>query len=242
MTAMVTIHYDQERHRVPAGRTLLAALEAVGMVFVRGVGCRGGVCGACTILYRLGQETDLRVGLLCQEVVAEGMEILPLPWFPQRKARHDMTLDSGESPDFRVINLYPEVTRCIMCGECSRVCPVELDVMGYVGMIKRGDLKGAARESFTCIQCQACAMRCPARIPQPNAALAARRYHGLHQVRRADHLAGAVARAASEKMKLTFRRLRRMSAEELRMLYQRREVEPADAPPGTWLPQDESLL
>lgn len=237
-----TILFDGEPFRVLPGLTVLSALEETGKGFVRGVGCRGGVCGACTIFYRRAGEYELKAGLMCQEVVAEGMEILPLPYFPQKKVSHDLALAPGETPHYRVVNLYPEVNRCIMCGECTRLCPMGIDVMGYVGMIKRGDLHGAARSSFICIQCQACVARCPAQISHPNAALAARRFHGSHQVPRAEHLAKAAEHARSEEIKRGFKRLRRLPLEELKIIYQGREREPDDAPPGTWLPEDRSLL
>ncbi|MBF0589389.1 MAG: 4Fe-4S dicluster domain-containing protein [Magnetococcales bacterium] len=238
----VTVWYDEEPFQVPAGRTLLVALEEVGIGFIRSIGCRGGVCGACTILYRISSEHELRVGLMCQEQVEEGMRVMPLPYFPQKKARHDLEVDVDESPDYRIRRLYPEVSRCIMCGECTRLCPMEIDVMSYVGMIKSGDLKGAAKESFTCIQCQACALRCPAQISQPNAALISRRLLGRCTIPRAEHLTRTMERMEEPRLQQAFRRVRRMSEDDLRALYQRREREPNEAPPGTWLPENQSLI
>ncbi|MBF0358553.1 MAG: (2Fe-2S)-binding protein [Magnetococcales bacterium] len=238
----ISIRYDDLPYQVLPGRTILAALEEAGLSFVRGVGCRGGVCGACTILYRVQGRPELKAALLCQDEVEDGMEILPLPYFPQKKVQHDLTLADGETPEYRVRTLYPEVNNCIMCGECTRLCPVDIDVMSYVGMIKRGDLAGAALESFTCIQCQACALRCPSQISQPNAALAARRFHGRFQESQAEHLSKAVEKMQSGHYKSIFRRLKRMDQDEIRALYQRREREPENTHPGTWLPQDRSLL
>ncbi|MBF0446634.1 MAG: (2Fe-2S)-binding protein [Magnetococcales bacterium] len=236
------IRYDGELYRVAPGRTILSALEAVGERFIRSVGCRGGVCGACTVLYRFQGHSELRAGLLCQEEVKEGMEILPLPYIPQKKIRYDLTLNEKESPEYRVLKLYPEVNDCIMCGECTRLCPVDIDVMSYVGMIKRGDLAGAAQESFTCIQCQACVLRCPSQISQPNAALAARRFQGRFKESPAEHLTKALEKIESGYYKTIFRRLGRMDQDDLRALYQRREREPDSTHPGTWLPEDRSLL
>lgn len=238
----ISIVYDGTPYSVSNGRTILAALEGAGLDFVRGVGCRGGVCGACTILLRMQGSHELTAGLLCQEEVLDGMEILPLPYIPQKKSPHDLTLSSGETPEYRVLTLYPEVNNCIMCGECTRLCPVGIDVMAFVGMIKRGDLKGAARESFTCVQCQVCVLRCPSQLSQPNAALAARRFHGCFQEAPAEHLAKSLEKVESGHYQSIFRRLRRLDPIEFRALYQRRDREPDDAPPGTWLPDDRSLL
>lgn len=236
------IRYDDIPYRVAPDRTILAALEAAGLGFVRGIGCRGGVCGACTALYRIKGKPELKAALLCQEEVKDGMEILPLPYVPQKKVQHDITLSEGESPEYKVLTLYPEVNNCVMCGECTRLCPVDIDVMSYVGMIKRGDLAGASRESLTCIQCQACVLRCPSQISQPNAALAARRFQGRFKESTAEHLTKAVDKINGGHYKAIFRRLRRLDEYELRALYQRREREPENAHPGTWLPEDRSLL
>ncbi|MBF0187484.1 MAG: 2Fe-2S iron-sulfur cluster binding domain-containing protein [Magnetococcales bacterium] len=238
----VDIIYDDVSYCVPVDRTVLSALEEVGIHFIRSVGCRGGVCGACTILYRVGSDYTLKAALMCQEMVQDGMSILPLPFFPQRKQPHRLDLPESETPDYRVLNHYPEVNGCIMCGECTRLCPMGIDVMGYVGMVKRGDLRGASEESFTCVQCQACALRCPAQISQPNAAMMARRYHARYQAPQAEHLSKAIERIESKAFDAGFRRLRRLDEDELRALYQRREREPTDAHPGTWLPEDRSML
>lgn len=238
----VTFHFNCESYTVTAGQTLLGALEEAGVELVRGVGCRGGVCGACLVFYRVGEGFEIKAGLMCQDTVQEGMMVVPVPCFPQKKAVYTLDLDGEEAPDYRVRTLYPEVNRCIMCGECTRICPMGLEVMGYVGMIKRGDLRGAARESFTCVQCQACAIRCPSQIPQPNAALAARRFHARHQVPDADHLTKSLAKMAAPGLEKAFRRLRRLDVVALETVYQRREREPDDAPPGTWLPEDRTWL
>ena len=238
----VTIRFDGTSHHVSSGRTILAALEETGMQFVRGVGCRGGVCGACTVLYRLPKTHELIAGLMCQDEVQEGMEILSLPYIPQKKATHELSLPDANSPEYQVLTLYPEVNNCVMCGECTRLCPVGIDVMAYVGMIKRGDLHGASHESFTCVQCQVCVLRCPSSISQPNAALATRRFHGRFQDATAEHLAKSLEKLETKNYRAKLRRLRRMDPIEFQALYQRREREPDDAPPGTWLPKDRSLL
>ncbi|MBF0399208.1 MAG: (2Fe-2S)-binding protein [Magnetococcales bacterium] len=242
MAPLITIGFDGTEYQVSPGRTLLVALEEAGLRFVRGVGCRGGVCGACTVLYRSPESHALVAALLCQEEVKEGMEILSLPYIPQKKVPHSLTLAADDTPEYHVLNLYPEVNNCVMCGECSRLCPVGLDVMAYVGMIKRGDLRGAAQASFTCVQCQACVLRCPSSISQPNAALAARRFHGRFQDAPADHLSKALEKLESGHYRSIFRRVRRMDPVSFQALYQRREREPDDAPPGTWLPEDRTLL
>jgi len=236
------IHFEGQTFRVVPRLTVLQALESAGYRFVKGVGCRGGVCGACAIVYRLEGQHTIKTGLACQSVVEEGMVLMQMPFFPQKRVPHELRLDEGEEPGEHVVRLYPEVNRCIMCGECSRVCPMDIDVRGYVGMIKRGDLAANAEESFDCIQCGLCAARCPAQISQPNAALAARRFHGRFSSPRAEHLARRVEQIEAGRFDKDFRKLKVMDQDRLKNLYNRREIEPADAAPGTWLPEDRSRL
>jgi len=40
-------------YKVPAGLTIMKALEYAGYRFVRGCGCRAGFCGACATVYRI---------------------------------------------------------------------------------------------------------------------------------------------------------------------------------------------
>ena len=238
----VDILFEGQRFSVDDHLTILQALESVGYRFVKGVGCRGGVCGACAVFYRINGDHTLKTGLSCQSLVEQGMMLMQLPYFPQKKVCHTLEVPAGERPEEHVVHLYPEVNRCIMCGECSRICPMDIDVMGYVGMIKRGDLEACAEESFDCIQCGICVSRCPAQISQPNAALAARRYYGSYRMARAEHLAKRVAQIDSGRYTKDFKKLVAMSQDELKNLYNRREREPDLAAPGTWLPEDRSRL
>jgi ferredoxin len=50
---MVTVYIMGQAYQVPAGLTILKAMEYAGFRLVRGVGCRGGFCGACATVYRL---------------------------------------------------------------------------------------------------------------------------------------------------------------------------------------------
>jgi len=51
-------------YKVPAGLTIMKALEFAGYRFIRGCGCRAGFCGACSrqklnmILIKLSQPTQ----------------------------------------------------------------------------------------------------------------------------------------------------------------------------------------
>ena len=50
-------------HDVPKGLTIQKAMEYSGYRLLRGCGCRGGFCGACGTVYRIGSDYRLKVGL-----------------------------------------------------------------------------------------------------------------------------------------------------------------------------------
>lgn len=188
---MATIVYLGKSYEVPESLTVLKALEQAGYRFVRGCGCRGGVCGACAFVYRLPGDSRLHGGLACQTTVQDGMHIATLPYFPALRRPFD--LEEVEFGSHAVFSLYPEVLRCLACGECTRICPKQIDVRTLVARIKRGEIAEAASESMECIMCNLCASRCPVAIPQPEVFLLTRRLQARYGVAPAPDLADRVA-------------------------------------------------
>lgn len=65
---------------VPAGMTLLNALQAAGYDYLKGCGCRMGDCGECAVYYRLpGSAVTLR-DFSCEMRVTEGIEVMEVPF------------------------------------------------------------------------------------------------------------------------------------------------------------------
>lgn len=188
---MARIVYLGKEYEVIDSLTVLKALEQVGYRFVRGCGCRGGVCGACAFVYRLPGEARLRGGLACQTTVADGMHIASLPFFPSQ--RKSVNLDAIQLAEQVVFKVYPEVLRCLACGACTQICPKRIDVRDLIGLIKRGDLEHSAAHSMECIHCNLCASRCPVAIPQPDVFLLVRRLQGKYGVAPAPDLLERVA-------------------------------------------------
>ena len=79
---MVPIYIMGKKYMVPAGLTIMKALEYSGYRYVRGCGCRGGFCGACGTVYRFRGDYKLLSGLACQTEVKDDMYMVHIPFFP----------------------------------------------------------------------------------------------------------------------------------------------------------------
>ena len=65
------------------------------------------------------------------------------------------------------MELYPEIYSCIGCNACTKACTQDLNVMQYIAYAQRGELEKCAEESFDCVSCGCCSVRCPAGISHP---------------------------------------------------------------------------
>ncbi len=221
----VTIYVMGEAYQVPNELTIMKAMEYAGYRFIRGCGCRGGFCGACGTVYRTKDSYKLKVGLACQTVVEDGMYLTQIPFYPANKKDYDV---NQLNPDTQVlVRFYPEIMRCIACNSCTKICPQEIDVMGYIQAAIRGDIAKAADMSFDCIMCGLCATRCPAEIVHYNVALLARRLYGAKIAPKAGHLAKRLAEINAGRFEPGFDRLTQLNEEELsRLYYEERDIEP----------------
>jgi Fe-S oxidoreductase len=131
--------------------------------------------------------------------------------------------------------IYPEIYRCLQCNTCTRVCPMEIQVMDYVAHAIRGDVEGVASLSFQCIQCGACASKCPAEISQPNVALLARRIYGRHVLSVPESLYQRIGEIEKGRYDKILEKLTQLSTEELMKVYTQREQEPQEG--QVWAPK-----
>jgi succinate dehydrogenase/fumarate reductase-like Fe-S protein len=203
----------------------MKAMEYAGYRFIRGCGCRGGFCGACGTVYRTKDSYKLKVGLACQTVVEDGMYLTQIPFYPANKKIYN--IDELKADTQVLVRYYPELMRCIACNSCTKICPQDIDVMGYVQAAIRGDIAKVADMSFDCIMCGLCASRCPAEIVHYNVALLARRLYGAKIAPRAAHLQERLKEIETGAFEPGLDKLTRMSEEELsRLYYEARDIEP----------------
>ncbi len=249
---LIPVYIMGKKYEVPESLTIMKAMEYAGYKFVRGAGCRGGVCGACGTVYRIPGDYHIRVGLACQTVVVPEMYLTQIPFFPANRAVFNWGDLKGEAEE--VYQAYPELFRCLACNACTKVCPMDVQVMDYIAAIKRGDLDKAAELSFDCIQCGLCATRCMAEMAQYHIAQMVRRIRGKFIALPSEHCdkqgeaigSGYYDGFLGELMDLgtldPFQQDKVTDKiKKLKELYQQRQVEP-DLSENDWTPDNDYAL
>ncbi len=236
----IPIYVMGKRYEVPETLTIMKAMEFAGFKFLRGAGCRGGICGACPTVYRREGDYKLYFGLACQTVVEPNMYLAQIPFYPANRAVYD--INNVEPVAEAIHALYPELFRCVACNNCTKACPMNVQVLDYISAIKQGDIARAAKLSFDCIQCGMCASRCMGELPQYHIAQVVRRIYGKYIQPKAEHLAKRVKDIESGKYDKMLDDLQKMNHAELEKIYKEREREPDMVPLGTWMPKDTSHL
>jgi succinate dehydrogenase/fumarate reductase-like Fe-S protein len=221
---LIPVYIMGKRYMVPPTLTIMKAMEYAGYELVRGVGCRGGFCGACATAYRVLGDPKLYFGLACQTVVQPDMYLAQLPFFPARRAVYDIT--ELEATPNTLFSLYPELLRCLGCGACTKACPQDIDVRSYMAAGMRGDIVKMADMSFDCIMCGLCAARCPAEEAQYNIALLARRLYGRYIAPRSDHLEERLEELEAGAFDEEMAELKGLDKDELVARYKARDIEP----------------
>ncbi len=226
MDNMINVYLFGKKYQVPAGLTIMTAMEYAGYELVRGCGCRNGFCGACATIYRIKGEVELHGCLACQTEVQEGMYVATLPFFPLEKRVYN--IEEIKPNEQIMMQLYPEIYSCIGCNACTKACTQELNVMQYIAYAQRGEYEKCAEESFDCVMCGVCSSRCPAGISHPQVAMLARRLNGKYIAPECEHLADRVNEINEgifdEKMAELMAKAVD-SVEELKDMYNHRDIE-----------------
>ena len=235
----VPIFIMGKRYEVPESLTIMKALEYAGYQYIRGAGCRGGICGACATVYRKPGDYHIHAGLACQTVVEADMYLTQIPFYPANRSIVDFASLKGLPEE--VHNAYAELFRCVACNACTKVCPMDVQVMDYIAAIKQGDLEKATELSFDCIQCGLCATRCMGELSQYHIAQLVRRLQGGKLAPVAEHLNKMVEQIAAGRYVEALEELKKLDTDALKKRYVGREMEPAMTPED-WTPKDSAYL
>jgi ferredoxin len=200
-------------------------MEYCGYRMIRGCGCRAGFCGACATIYRTRSNPQLRFDLACQKMIEPDMFLTQIPFFPAPRAVYE--LDRLEPDGAQLLRLYPDVVKCFGCNTCTKACPQDLEVMWYMSDALRGDITEAANKSFDCVMCGLCAARCPQGLVPYEVAMVCRRLHGRYLAGKSQHLQERIDEIEAGEFDPELGRLKKTATEDLRRLYDARDIEPA---------------
>ena len=92
---LIPIYIMGRQYEVPESLTIMKAMEYSGYKYIRGCGCRGGVCGACSTVYRKPGDYKIYSGLACQTVVEPDMYLTQLPFYPALRATYNFETLQG---------------------------------------------------------------------------------------------------------------------------------------------------
>jgi succinate dehydrogenase/fumarate reductase-like Fe-S protein len=170
---MITVEIQGKFHHVLEGVTALQALWYTGHEMIRGIGCLGGVCGACTFTYRRNGEPGVKTGLACQTLVEQGMSFSPPVSITATRAKYH--IQEIKEPEASLLKYYPETRRCTRCNACTLVCPQDIDVRACVLKALSGEFSAVSEMFYNCVMCGLCAAVCDVAIKPNLVALYARR-------------------------------------------------------------------
>ena len=210
-------------YKVPAGLTIMKALEYAGYRYIRGCGCRAGFCGACSTIFRIEDEQKLGFDLACQKVVEDKMYLVQLPFVPATKAEYN--IEEIKPTESTILEIYPEIARCVSCNTCSKSCPQDIEVMKYIQRAVRGEIAKCAEISFDCIQCGLCAMRCPADIKHYHVSQLARRLRGKYLDTKSKNLVKRLKEIENRRYDAEIEKMMKMDKIEITEFYKKRKIE-----------------
>lgn len=221
---LIDVYIMGKRYQVPKGLTIMQALEYAGYKLIRGVGCRGGFCGACATVFQIKGDNQLKFDLACQTEVQPDMYLTQIPFFPTQKAGYN--INELQPTVEEVLKYYPDTANCFGCNTCTKSCPQDLEVMWYMSDALRGDVAAAADKSFDCVMCGLCAARCPQGLQPYNVAMLCRRLTGKYKAKTSQHLENRLAEIKAGKYTAEMETLKKMPKEELSKKYAARDIEP----------------
>ncbi len=212
-----TIYILGNAYTVPAGFTIMTSMEYAGFTLTRGCGCRGGICGACAVVYRVGNEA-WQVGLACQTLTHDHMVFMFLPYVQGQEGLYNAhttpcTLQAVEA-------VFPALARCSNCNTCGKSCALGLHVLGYVRALRKGDFEKVRTLSLECIQCGMCAVRCPQGLTPFAMALMVRRVLSKSQYNPTPDFLTSLTQSHNNHWQADIERYKSLSHKDLLKVYQ----------------------
>ena len=217
---LITVEIRGKTYRIPAGLTAINALWQTGHDVVRGIGCLGGVCGSCAIIYTTKDGDETKIDLGCQTVVEDGMafallpEVMPWPlgWNPYPAGKTKHRLENLTDPKAQLLTFYPEAGNCRNCNACNRVCPQDILIKECVWGAVDGKFAEVTELFKTCIMCGLCTSVCPESMTPALYGLYASRVYGGLLLKKPDGLAARIKQIEAGQFNAEWEKARGSSA------------------------------
>ena len=97
--------------------------------------------------------------------------------------------------------------------------------MQYIAYAQRGDFEKCAEESFDCVGCGCCSVRCPAGISHPMVGLLSRRLTGKYIAPECEHLETRVEEVNKGAYDELIEKIMQKPITEMKELYNTRDIE-----------------
>ncbi len=223
MENMVNVYFFGKKYTVPADLTIMTAMEYAGYTLKEAAAAATDSAAPAQPSTESKATDELKTCLACQTQVQEGMYVASIPFFPTDKRLYNI---EDLKPNQQVMmELYPEIYSCIGCNACTKACTQSLNVMQYIAYAQRGELEKCAEESFDCVSCGCCSVRCPAGISHPMVGLLARRLTGKYIAPKSEHLEKRVEEIHEGKYDDLIEQIMQKPITDMQELYNNREIE-----------------
>ena len=213
-TKTVQVEIIGKTYHVPEGISVVQAYWYTGHELIRGIGCLGGVCGACSTVYRTPGSYELKTGLGCQLLVEEGMSVSIIPNTPVHRAAYK--LEEIKDPKQDLFKYFPESSMCRNCNACTEACPQGINVREGLWKTVFGDFEGASNEFMSCVMCGLCVPVCIADIASNQVGLFARRTYGVFFAKRPEGLEQRIREISEGKYNAEWQKVLDMNEEGLK--------------------------
>jgi len=210
----INVEINGRSCRVPEGLTLIQAMWHAGYEVIRGIGCLGGVCGACAVYYRVPGKHELQSGLACQLLVEEGLSFSLSPNLPVHNPRYH--IEKIRDPKQELFQYFPEAALCRNCNACTEACPQHIDVRTGIWKAAFGEFQEVADLFLPCVMCGLCVPVCIADISSHKIGLYARRTQAAILDKMPDMLRNRIAEIENGAYDACWNQIESLSEAELR--------------------------
>ena len=127
--------------------------------------------------------------------------------------------------DTKAATAYLSQTSKAACEPMAKLLKSAVANAEHIAYAQRGEFEKCAEESFDCVGCGCCSVRCPAGITHPMVGLLARRLTGKYIAPKSEHLEKRVEEINSGAYDELIEAIMQKPISEMQELYNHRDIE-----------------